>query len=51
MAKSLDASDIVVTHGSELVVSPFDCNGGPHDDFDTNDSGGHDWGLDDEDRC
>ena len=53
MAKSLDASDVVVTHGSGIIASPFDCS--PHntsDDNDSRDSGGHDgWAGDDSDRC
>jgi hypothetical protein len=50
MQKSLEAQDITVTHGSGIVVSPFDCSVGTHDDNDSHDRGAKDV-YDDEDRC
>ncbi|MFE9372646.1 hypothetical protein ACFYM2_23155 [Streptomyces sp. NPDC006711] len=53
MAKSLDASDVVITHGSGIVASPFDCSpANTRDDNDSRDTGGHDgWAGDDSNRC
>lgn len=51
-AKSLNASDITVVHGSPTLVSPFDCGSGPFDDNDGGghgDPGGYDYGYDDHD--
>ncbi|MEU2779082.1 hypothetical protein ABZ646_41110 [Streptomyces sp. NPDC007162] len=52
MPKSLDASGIAVTHGSGLVISPFDCSSRwSNDDNGHSDTGHHDFGVNDADRC